>query len=127
MQIRIKGYTFQLAAPYSAGHRLTPGEAEALNNLAWELAANPRAEIREGPRAVQLAQRACALIRQTAEAAARKLKKNPPKLLALRAPFESVTLLRPDEPGKPKLLGRATHPSSFIELMRMAPDFKPVS
>ena len=41
--------------------RLNPDSPEALNNLAWELAANPRAEIRAGPRACQLAQRACAL------------------------------------------------------------------
>ena len=39
--------------------RLNPDSAEALNNLAWELATNPRADLRDGPRAVQLAQHAC--------------------------------------------------------------------
>ena len=41
--------------------RLNPDCFEALNNLAWELATSPRAEIRDGPRAVQLAQHACEL------------------------------------------------------------------
>lgn len=36
MQIRIKGYTFQLTAPYAEGHRLTEGEAKALNDLRAE-------------------------------------------------------------------------------------------
>jgi Flp pilus assembly protein TadD len=41
--------------------RIDPDSAEALNNLAWALATSPRAEIRDGPRAVQLAQHACEL------------------------------------------------------------------
>ena len=41
--------------------RLYPDCVEALNNLAWALATDPRAEVRDGPRAVQLAQRACEL------------------------------------------------------------------
>lgn len=36
MQIRIKGYTFQLAAPYTSGHVLNEGEAKALNDLRAE-------------------------------------------------------------------------------------------
>jgi tetratricopeptide (TPR) repeat protein len=43
--------------------RLNPGCVEALNNLAWALATSPRAELRDGPRAVMLAQRACELTR----------------------------------------------------------------
>jgi Flp pilus assembly protein TadD len=34
---------------------------DVLNNLAWILAASPETELRDGPRAVQLAERACAL------------------------------------------------------------------
>jgi len=41
--------------------RLNPDCVEALNNLAWALATSPRAEIRDGPRAVALAQHACEL------------------------------------------------------------------
>ena len=41
--------------------RLNPDCVEALNNLAWTLATSPRAEIRDGPRAVRLAQHACEL------------------------------------------------------------------
>jgi len=41
--------------------RLNPDCVEALNNLAWALATSPRAEIRDGPRAVTLAQHACEL------------------------------------------------------------------
>lgn len=36
MSIRIKGYSFQLSAPYGAGTVLTRGEAQALNNLRAE-------------------------------------------------------------------------------------------
>lgn len=36
MQIRIKGYTFSLSSPFTAGHRLTAGEAQALNDLRTE-------------------------------------------------------------------------------------------
>jgi tetratricopeptide (TPR) repeat protein len=41
--------------------RLNPDCAEALNNLAWLLATSPRADWRDAPRAVTLAQRACEL------------------------------------------------------------------
>lgn len=47
--------------------RLNPDCTEALNNLAWTLATSPRAELRDGPRAVTLARHACELtqFRQT--------------------------------------------------------------
>jgi hypothetical protein len=38
-----------------------PNSADALNNLAWALATSPRPELRNGPRAVTLAHRACEL------------------------------------------------------------------
>jgi len=41
--------------------RLNPDCIEGLNNLAWELATDPRASARDGPRAVTLAQHACEL------------------------------------------------------------------
>ena len=41
--------------------RLRPDAPELLNNLAWILATTPRAEFRNGPEAVTLAERACAL------------------------------------------------------------------
>ncbi len=41
--------------------RLNPDATDALNNLAWALATDPRPEIRDGARAVSLAQRACEL------------------------------------------------------------------
>lgn len=36
MQFKIKGYTFEISTPYSEGHQLTPGEAQAFNNLRTE-------------------------------------------------------------------------------------------
>jgi tetratricopeptide (TPR) repeat protein len=41
--------------------RLNADEPEALNNLAWILAAHPSAELRDGAEAVKLASRACEL------------------------------------------------------------------
>jgi tetratricopeptide (TPR) repeat protein len=40
---------------------LAPDLPEALNNLAWILAANPDPQVRNGPEAVVLAERACEL------------------------------------------------------------------
>jgi D-amino peptidase len=71
--------------------------------------------------------RACKLIRQAAEAAARKLKKNRPKRIPLQAPFESVTILRPDERGQPKTISRAFHATSVIALLSMPLDPKPMT
>ena len=56
-QGRTDEYLFQL----NEAVRLDPDCIEALNNLAWELATSPRAEIRDGPRAVRLSQHACEL------------------------------------------------------------------
>ena len=41
--------------------RLNPDSTEALNNLAWMLAASSQAELRDGQRAVELARHACEL------------------------------------------------------------------
>jgi D-amino peptidase len=72
-------------------------------------------------------QRACELIRRTAENAACKLKKHPSSIISLHAPFESVTLLRPDREGEPKTISCARHPSSVIQLMRMPLDPRPIT
>jgi tetratricopeptide (TPR) repeat protein len=52
--------------PSAVGHyheaiRITPDYADALNNLAWILATNPKPELRNGEQAVQLATQACKL------------------------------------------------------------------
>jgi tetratricopeptide (TPR) repeat protein len=54
-------------AQYRAALQIEPDLAEALNNLAWLLAANPDPKLRNGDEAVELASRACALT-QTNEA-----------------------------------------------------------
>jgi tetratricopeptide (TPR) repeat protein len=43
----------------NSAHRLAPDDAQTCNNLAWMLATCPEAELRDGPRAVELARRAC--------------------------------------------------------------------
>jgi Tfp pilus assembly protein PilF len=48
-------------ADYRRALELQPEMIEALNNLAWILAANPDARFRDGPEAVRLAERACDL------------------------------------------------------------------
>ncbi len=48
-------------AEYRAALKLQPNFSDALNNLAWILAANPNPQLRNGPEAVQLAERACVL------------------------------------------------------------------
>lgn len=58
------------------------------------------------------------IIRQSAEAAIRKLKKERPPLVPLHAPFEAVTILRPKVHGGTKLISRTQHATSVIELMR---------
>lgn len=72
-------------------------------------------------------ERARAMIRKAAEAAAWKLKKNPPVLIPLRPPFERVAILRPEKRGEPKVIARETHPSSAIDLMGLPMDFKPMT
>ncbi len=49
---------------YREALRLKPDWPEALNNLAWLLATDPSAEIRDGAEAVRLAERACDLTRR---------------------------------------------------------------
>lgn len=46
---------------YRQALKLTPNWATALDQLAWILATHPQAEIRNGPEAVRLAERACEL------------------------------------------------------------------
>ena len=46
---------------YRAALKSQPDLPEALNNLAWILAANPEPAVRNGPEAVALAERACQL------------------------------------------------------------------
>ena len=46
---------------YQAALKTQPDFPEALNNLAWILAANPEAQVRDGRAAVALAERACQL------------------------------------------------------------------
>jgi hypothetical protein len=50
-------------AHFERALELDPNSIEALNNLAWLLATSPEPELRNGPRAVQLAEHACALSR----------------------------------------------------------------
>jgi hypothetical protein len=40
-------------------------------------------------------------------------------LVRLEPPYERVTIFRPDEPGQPKRMDRATHPTSIINLMNV--------
>ncbi len=51
----------QAARLYHEELKTTPNSPDLLNNLAWLLAANPNAEIRNGKEAVELAQKACEL------------------------------------------------------------------
>jgi tetratricopeptide (TPR) repeat protein len=48
-------------ADYTEAIRLNPDEADSYSNLAWLLATCPKAELRDGKRAVELATRACKL------------------------------------------------------------------
>ncbi len=48
-------------ADYQKALELAPAEAHVYNQLAWMLAACPRPEYRDGPRAVELARRGCEL------------------------------------------------------------------
>ena len=70
--------------------------------------------------------RARAMIRQAAEAAARQLKRTPPLLIPLQAPYERVVVLRPEMGGEPLREARETHPTSVIELMKMPMNFTPI-
>jgi len=65
------------------------------------------------------------LIREGALAAMQVLRQASPGygLLPIRPPYERVTIFRPDEPGQPRTIDRAVHPSSVIEVLSMP--FKP--
>ena len=51
----------EAVAQFEEALRLDPDSIEALNNLAWLLATSPQPQLRNGTRALQLAQRACDL------------------------------------------------------------------
>ena len=55
------GQTAEAAMHLSRAIELCPSTAEDMNNLAWTLAVNPEASLRDGSRAVELARRACEL------------------------------------------------------------------
>ncbi len=56
-----QGRKREAVARYAQALEADPKCLSALNNLAWLLATDPDAQIRNGPRAVQLAERACQL------------------------------------------------------------------
>jgi Flp pilus assembly protein TadD len=56
-----KGQIEQAISHYQAAIEIAPDNAFNLNNLAWVRAVNPEARFRDGPAAVQLAERACQL------------------------------------------------------------------
>jgi len=56
-----QGQTAAAVQAYQESLRCQPNAAEALNNLAWIRAAHPDPSLRDGPEAVRLAERACAL------------------------------------------------------------------
>jgi D-amino peptidase len=64
-------------------------------------------------------QRARAALRKAAEAAAFKLRRNPPPLIALEKPFERITMLRPEEPFQPRKRSHETHADSVVALMNL--------
>jgi tetratricopeptide (TPR) repeat protein len=55
------GRTREAVAQYREALKLNPDLIAALNNLAWILASNPDAELRDGAEAVRLSERACEL------------------------------------------------------------------
>jgi Putative Zn-dependent protease, contains TPR repeats len=57
----IQGKAEESIIHYKEAIRLKPDWPEPLNDLAWLLATYSRAELRDGPRAVELAERACKL------------------------------------------------------------------
>jgi len=59
----LQGKPVEAEAEYRASLSLQANQMETLNSLAWMLATHPRAEIRRGAEAVQLARRACGLAR----------------------------------------------------------------
>jgi protein O-mannosyl-transferase len=55
------GRTNEAATQLKLAFQYLPDTADALNNLAWTLATSPLPELRNGPKAVELAERACRL------------------------------------------------------------------
>ena len=53
--------TAEAIGEFRSALRLRPDWPEVLNNLAWQLAVHPKAEVRNGAEAIPLAQRACEL------------------------------------------------------------------
>jgi protein O-mannosyl-transferase len=61
MALAQEGKTSDAIAQYRKVLETNPNQPDALNNLAWILAASSQPEFRNGPEAVQLAERACAV------------------------------------------------------------------
>jgi tetratricopeptide (TPR) repeat protein len=61
LALTILGRTGEAAGHFEIAVKLNPDWPEALNELAWFLATIPDAQLRNGPRAVVLAERACRL------------------------------------------------------------------
>jgi Flp pilus assembly protein TadD len=59
--LEMQGNVAEAIAEYRQAIRLQPDLPDALNNLAWILASDPHAELRDGGEAVRLANRACEL------------------------------------------------------------------
>ena len=55
------GRTQEAVAQLDEALRIEPDSTEAMNNLAWMLATSPDTNVRDGKRAVELAERACKL------------------------------------------------------------------
>ena len=55
------GRTREAIAHFNKALELDPKSVEGLNNLAWLLCTSPESDLRDGARAVQLAERACSL------------------------------------------------------------------
>jgi tetratricopeptide (TPR) repeat protein len=61
LSLLIQGKAEEASTQYREAIRLKPDWPEPLNDLAWLLATYPRAELRDGAKAVELAERACKL------------------------------------------------------------------
>jgi cytochrome c-type biogenesis protein CcmH/NrfG len=61
--LAVQGRAAESLAQLNDAARLNPDSPDVLNNLAWALATERDAQLRNGPRAVTLAQRACELTR----------------------------------------------------------------
>jgi len=61
LSLLIQGKAEEAIVHYKEAIRLKPEWPEPLNDLAWLFATYPRAEVRNGPEAVELAERACQL------------------------------------------------------------------